>query len=177
MFTRYTLKKTSAISRGRNGPPPPFSFLFHSLCRCQEGIALSSSSNKGTIILTTTAEEAHLISKEESSSFGYEFRSNMPASPSSSSNNSEQKEIETREIPVPWWAVAIGVTLLIGTLTIVYRADHFGPDNYQFRGRFCVFYTTLYLATVCCCCGDAGPEKKRKIKTVEGSRPRRSVWM
>jgi hypothetical protein len=96
-----------------------------------------------------------------------------------SSNQSEVKEIETREIPVSLWAVAFGVTLLVATLTIVYRADHFGPQNpdYQFKGSFCVFYMTLWLATVACCCGDAGPAKKRKIKSAEGGRPRRSGWV
>mmetsp|Transcript_21780 Transcript_21780/g.31180 ORF Transcript_21780/g.31180 Transcript_21780/m.31180 type:complete len:101 (+) Transcript_21780:175-477(+) len=100
----------------------------------------------------------------------------MPSS-SSSSNNNDQKEIETMEIPVPLWVAAFGVTLLAGTLTIVHRADDFGPHNYQFKRTFCIFYTTLWLATVTCCCCDAVSIKKSAGKSVQGRRPRRSGWV
>eukprot|EP00984_Skeletonema_dohrnii_P002093 scaffold698_cov115-Skeletonema_dohrnii-CCMP3373.AAC.7 len=102
----------------------------------------------------------------------------MPTSGSSSNNNNEPKEVETREIPVPLWGVVFGVTLLVGTLTIVHRADHFGPNNYQFKGTFCILYMTLWLATVACCCSDAAPVKKRnKSVSAQGRRPRRSGWV
>ncbi len=97
--------------------------------------------------------------------------------PSSSSNNNNPKEVETREIPVPLWIVAFGVTLLVGTLTIVHRADHFGPHNYQFKRTFCIFYTTLWLATLTCCCCDAVSVKKAKDKSAQVRRPRRSGWV
>lgn len=95
---------------------------------------------------------------------------------SSTSNRSETKEIETREIPIPLWALLIGIALLVGTLTIVYRCDNFTVYEYEFTGSFCIFYTTLWIATVVCCCADADPPTKKKIKTVEG-RQRRSRWV
>ncbi|KAL7451240.1 hypothetical protein ACHAWC_005114 [Mediolabrus comicus] len=95
----------------------------------------------------------------------------------STSNRSETKEIETREIPVPLWALLIGIALLVGTLTIVYRCDNFSVYEYEFRGSFCIFYTTLWIATAVCCCADADPPTKKKIKTVVEGRQRRSRWV
>ena len=106
-------------------------------------------------------------------------------STSSTSNTNEPKEIQTMEIDVPQWAVVSGITIALGTLSIVHFADHFGPDNYSFKRTFYFVYMTYWVALVACCCADAKLVKKKKEKSVEQqqqqqgrlSRTRRSGWV
>ena len=72
----------------------------------------------------------------------------------SSSSRRETKQIETWEFSTPRWFVALGMLLLMGTLTIVYRCDHFGPDEYNLQGTFILYYITLWLVTVHIACVD-----------------------
>lgn len=107
----------------------------------------------------------------------FHSKTNMSTSSSSFSSTNEPKEIQTKEIPVPLWSVILGVFMSIGTLTMVDRADHFGPYNHPFKRTFYIFYMTYWLVLVVCCCADAELVKKKKDKSVHGRRPRRSGWV
>ena len=88
------------------------------------------------------------------------FSSSPLPSPSSSSSirsrttTTTTKPVETWEFQVPIWMITIGLLILSGTLTIVYRCDHFGPDEYNLQGTFILYYITLWLVTVHIACVD-----------------------
>jgi len=76
------------------------------------------------------------------------------AAASSSSRREAKQTVETWEFSTPRWFVALGLLLLTWTLTIVYRCDHIGPDEYNFGCTFCLYYITLWLVTVHIACVD-----------------------
>ena len=86
---------------------------------------------------------------------------------SSPSNNNDDSTaiIETLQIPIPLYAVLLALSLLIFTVTLVYRCPYFGPtspfykeSNFPipiYKGSFCISYSVLWLLLVVACCGDA----------------------
>lgn len=123
-------------------------------------ITTQHSNTCSLLYINSLSQSHHLAQSQWKSETAMPFflassSSPLPSSASSSiRSRTPTKQVETWEFQAPRWCITIALLLLSGTLTIVYRCDHFGPDEYNFRGHFCMYYTTLWLVAIAIACID-----------------------